>query len=704
MARDDGNGEPDTGEPFVADDDLAEHLEGEVSRIASSNRSPLAELSNDELVETLSAEVAAGAGTLDAITKLQAALADRAEEAARGGRHSAARRWIVPEAFLEGPAARSIWDGSQTSSVAPQPVPAEAELVSAPNEAAGSLPAGMADKRETPESSLVPLTTASVPVAVMVGATTESQHPIDAVGDESGRDVDGGDSDVVDDSVLPDDGDQLAPRATLRLAEDARVLEESGEREPIFRIEAAGSEPTPLEFRAARSTRLFWLWFAATSSLATIGLGAALGVAGLAWYQAVIAIVAGLALSAVPLSLGTLAGKWSGQPTMIVSRAVYGVIGNFVPAALAFVTRLFWGAAVVWLLGTTAGRVAVAEGWASSATPVTIVASAIAVLVAGAVAFIGYGLLVRVQVVLALCSAVLIIGTVAATAQHLDPTRLGSLPVGTWTAVLGGTVLVFSYVGLAWASSSSDLARYQRPRSSGAGAMTWASVGAVVAPLVLIAYGALIAMSDRSLGGRLSVDPVGALLTLGLPDWYTVPLALSVVVGLLSALVLNIYSGAFALGAAGLPGRRPAGVVVTVVCVAAASAGLIHLSADFSTVYRSLPLTLAVPVAAWAGTFIVDLMIRRRRFHGESLLKRGGVYPDWRWTNLAALLISSAVGFGLVDGRVSWLGWEGYLLDPLHIPWAGTGEIGVLVSLVIGAAASLGSGVRSIRRQELRSK
>ena len=42
---------------------------------------------------------------------------------------------------------------------------------------------------------------------------------------------------------------------------------------------------------------------------------------------------------------------------------------------------------------------------------------------------------------------------------------------------------------------------------------------------------------------------------------------------------------------------------------------------------RDLVTTIAVPIAAWAGIFAAEMMIRSRRFDTPSLLTRGGVYP-----------------------------------------------------------------------------
>ncbi len=76
---------------------------------------------------------------------------------------------------------------------------------------------------------------------------------------------------------------------------------------------------------------MFWLWFAANSSFVMIAVGATLFGLGMSLRQTLVAIVAGVALSALPLGLGTLAGKWSAQPTMVVSRASFGLAGNIVP-------------------------------------------------------------------------------------------------------------------------------------------------------------------------------------------------------------------------------------------------------------------------------------------------------------------------------------------------------------------------------------
>ena len=525
-------------------------------------------------------------------------------------------------------------------------------------------------------------------VAHDLGATTATPDHIDG--------------DVVDDA---DDVSTGAPTpvATPRLPDGSVLFGAPPAQPPPFVPETADLEPTPLEQRAGRASRLFWLWFAGTSSLISIGVGATLFLLGLSLRQLLVATLVGVALSFLPLGLGTLAGKWSGQPTMVVSRATFGLLGNAVPTALALVTKVFWGAVLLWLAAAATGSVAIAGGWSQLGVGPTTFALLVTVGVAGVVAYFGYGLLARVQLVLTIASAVLIVVMIAATWRHVDLTRALGVPDAVWTHVVTGAVLVFSYVGLAWAMSSAEVARYQRPRSSGATGMLWATFGAGVPPFVLVSYGGLLAASDPSLADDIARDPVAGLTRLGLPAWYPVPLLLAVGLSLISALVLTMYSGGFTLDALGVRLGRRWSTVIVAGAIAVAGVALALTVRDLDDVVRGVPTTLAVPVAAWAGLFTGEMMLRTRRFHQPSLLTRGGVYPDWRWPNLAMLLVASAVGLGFVSSSLPWLAWEGYLFRALGVdPHAGIGasNIGVVIALAVGLLTPMVSGIPAVRRQE----
>ena len=495
------------------------------------------------------------------------------------------------------------------------------------------------------------------------------------------------------------------PIPTNRLSEDQPALvDEKAKEPPAFEVETAGPEPTLLELRAGRAARLFWLWFAANSSVVSMGLGAVLLATGMSLRQSIIATLAGVAISFLPLGLGTLAGKWSGQPTMIVSRAAFGHAGNILPALLAVLTRLLWGGVLLWLLATAVAQVLVGAGLDAGlgATVWQLVGLVAGFVIATVIAVFGYGFVAKLQLVLSVVSGLLILGSAALTYQHLDFAKALTVPDGSWILVIPGAALVFGVVGLAWVHSSSDLARYQRPGSSGGSSMLWATFGATLPPFLLIVWGAMLAASDPALGKQLMANPLAAIASL-LPAWYPAPLLIAAALGLLSGAVLTMYSGGFALQALGLRMRRNLGTLLAAILVLAAAAALLFVVTDFSSLLRDLIITAAVPVAAWAGIFAAEMMIRTRRFHTPSLLAPGGIYPQLRPLNFLALIVISLIGLGLVSSSIPGLEWEGFLYSLVGIDsknlLAGS-DAGVFVALLLGILVPLVGGIPAIRRQE----
>jgi purine-cytosine permease-like protein len=475
-------------------------------------------------------------------------------------------------------------------------------------------------------------------------------------------------------------------------------------RPPVTPAEPAGLEPTPDEQRVGRAARLFWLWFAANSSIAAIIFGTILFALGVSLRQAVLATLAGVALSFVPLGLGTLAGKRSGQPTMVISRATFGVVGNILPSLIALFSRLFWAAGLLWVLGAGTADILsgarLTDGFTTG--QLTIIAMSIGFVLAIVIAYFGYALMSIVQLVISVISGIAIVGFIGLTFQYVNFTTALSTPDGPWILVVTGAVLVFSFVGLAWANSSSDVARYQRPESSGAASMLWATFGVALPSFVLISYGALLAASNVTLAANIEANPLDSLGRL-LPVWYPGPLLAATALSLLSGVVLAIYSGGFALQAAGLRLRRSFSTLIAGVLMLLIAIIMSNALTDFTQLFRDFATTVAVPVAAWAGIFGAEMMIRKRRFDSHSLLNRGGVYADVRWGNLIALVAISGIGYGFLSATMPGLTWEGYLFSALGVPLhsqLATTDLGVLVALVLGLLFPLIAGRSAINAQE----
>lgn len=540
-------------------------------------------------------------------------------------------------------------------------------------------------------------------VSVLSGSLAISPEDLDTEIDDA---VDEVDQVGFDDLVGPVSASPAtAPVFVTRIPDDEVVLgDQELERPRVFSLEVAGLEPTPEEQRVGRAARMFWLWFAANASISSVAFGGILFSLGLSLRQAVVGILAGVAVSFLPLGLGTLAGKLSGQPTMVVSRAAFGVRGNVVPAVLALVSRIFWGAALLWILGQGVASILIGAGIGATLGHSLIATLSMAggFVIAGVIALFGYGLIAKFQLVVSILSGVLIIGLIALTWEYVDVATALTHPDGSWMLAGTAAVLVFSFVGLLWANSSADLARYQRPGTAGASSMLWTTIGATIPTFLLISYGALLAASSERIATGLLEDPFHTLGDL-LPIWYPAPLIAAVALGLISGVVVTIYSGGFALKAIGVNTSRALAVVVVGVLVVAGAFALILVGTGYTMLFRDLATTLAVPIAAWAGIFAADTMIRNRALDAESLLKAGGVYASVNWVNLVMLFVISALGFGLTTATASWLGWQGYLFPLLGVSvdsaLAGT-DLGVFVALLLGLLVPIVSGVPGIRKQE----
>ncbi|BDZ46784.1 cytosine permease [Naasia aerilata] len=474
-----------------------------------------------------------------------------------------------------------------------------------------------------------------------------------------------------------------------------------------FGIEAADLRPTDEDQRLRRPVSQFWLWLAPNSSALTLALGATLVAFGISFRQALVAAVVGTVVACLTLAVGVLAAKRTGQPVAVVSRAAFGLRGNLLPTLVLVLVRLFWAAVLAWLAAATVRSVVAAAGWDAVVPAGTagVVAGIVLPVIATLVAVFGHGLLARVHLVLGALSVLLVLLLIVLTAPLLDFTSVLAAPDGAPLRVAGAAVAVLSLLAVAWASAGGELARYQNPGSSGTGTAGWAALGAALPALVLTAWGVLLASSSGSVeADALAADPVAALLD-RLPSWYPLPLLLAVVLGLVAALATVLYSTGLTLGAVGLRINRVARTIAAAVVAVGAGIALLLADAPLPGLLSGLVPVLAVPVVAWTGMLAAEFFLRTKPFDSTALLIRGGRYPDVRWVPVAALVVISAIGVGLIGGG-GYAGIAGYLWRLFGVgqdSQLAQADLGVPLALLLGLLTPLLLGRRELRRQEDRT-
>ncbi|MCJ1713810.1 cytosine permease [Curtobacterium sp. VKM Ac-2922] len=469
-------------------------------------------------------------------------------------------------------------------------------------------------------------------------------------------------------------------------------------------VELQGTDVIAESERKGRPSGLFWPWFAANISVLGLSYGSFVLGFGISLAQATIVTVVGVVFSFLLCGIVAIAGKRGSAPTMVLSRAAFGVRGNRLPSFLSWVLTVGWETALASLAVLATSTVFRELGWDDGVVTKLVALVVVAALVIGA-GIAGFDVIMRLQTWITVITAVLTVVYIVLAAPSIDLGALAALPAGSAQQVIGALVLVMTGFGLGWVNAAADYSRYLPRTASTRGVVGWTTFGGALAPAILVVIGVLLAGSSKQLNTAIGADPIGALTTL-LPVWFLVPFAIVAILGLVGGAVLDIYSSGLALLSAGVRIPRPVAAGVDGVFMIAGAIYVVFFASDFISPFQAFLVTLGVPVAAWCGVFVADVLLRRTAYAEDELFDRRGRYGDVRWSAIGLVLLGTALGWGLVTntyGVPSWLNWQGYLLEPFGLggrtgAWA-YANLGVLVALVVGFLGTLATR-GSIRRQE----
>jgi NCS1 family nucleobase:cation symporter-1 len=468
-------------------------------------------------------------------------------------------------------------------------------------------------------------------------------------------------------------------------------------------IEVNGLNTIDESERKGVARDLFWPWFGANVSVLGISYGSFVLGFGISFAQAAVVGVVGIVISFLLCGFVALAGKRGSAPTMVMSRAAFGVRGNRLPSLLSWVLTVGWETVLTSLAvlstATVLDRLGAGGGTGTKVVALVVVAG---LVVAAGVA--GFAAIMRLQRWITIITGVLTVAYVLLVFDDIDLAAVAALPAGSSAAVIGALVFMMTGFGLGWVNAAADYSRYLPRHTSGAGVTLWTTLGGSLAPVLLVLFGVLLAGSSTELSEGIASDPIGALTTL-LPTWFLVPFALVAVLGLVGGAVLDIYSSGLALLSAGLRVSRPVAAGFDGVLMILGSIYVVFFSGSFLFTFQGFLITLGVPVAAWCGIMLADLALRRRDYDEPALYDVAGRYGDVRPVPIVLMVVATVLGWGLVTNTFAgWLGWQGYLLGPLggrEGAWA-FANLGVLLALVLGFVGTVALTGRSVRQQEAR--
>jgi nucleobase:cation symporter-1, NCS1 family len=429
----------------------------------------------------------------------------------------------------------------------------------------------------------------------------------------------------------------------------------------VWSIETNGINPIPDAERHGRPLELFWVWCAANISILAIAFYGAAVVAfyGLNVWQGILVGLAGTVASFALVGLIAISGKWSGAPTLVLSRASFGVLGNGIPTAISYLSLVGWEIILV-ALSALATETVIDRLGGPTGIGTRLVAFLIIAAVTIGVGLLGHATIVRIQTWFTWAFAALTVVFVALTIPEIDWAKASALHgAGFLHGVLPALSVVMAGLGIGWVNAAADYSRYLPRNASSRGVFGWTTFGASLGPVLLIVFGVLLAAKHPELAS--SGNPIGDLAE-PLPTWFLVPYLLVAVGGLLAGAVLDIYSSGLNLLTLGVPLPRYLSVGIDGVFMVVGNIYLLFVAQDFIGPFTGFLLVLGVPLAAWSAIFLMDMALYRRRegYDEADLYRSRGRYGAVNWLGVASFVVAVVIGLSLITSTArifSWVGW-----------------------------------------------
>jgi purine-cytosine permease-like protein len=119
--------------------------------------------------------------------------------------------------------------------------------------------------------------------------------------------------------------------------------------------------------------------------------------------------------------------------------------------------------------------------------------------------------------------------------------------------------------------------------------------------------------------------------------------------------------------------------------------------------FQGFLITLGVPIAAWSGLFVADVLMRKS-YSEKELFDSNGRYGAYNFRSIGLVALGAVIGWGLVTNSLaSWLSWQGYLLGPIggrSGSWA-YANLGVIAALLIGFIGHIVLSRKKIKKEEV---
>ena len=452
----------------------------------------------------------------------------------------------------------------------------------------------------------------------------------------------------------------------------------SADNNPTFGLEQHGFDFIPESERTMTLGDLAYVWWGANAYLFFFTVGVVAFSLGLNVWESLLAVVVGNALF-VYVAWGSIAGPRSGLPTMTLTRAAFGVLGNRVNGLFAWLTSVGFEA-----LNTVFGVLAVAAllpvlGWHSGGTAGKIIGLVVVFFLSALIAVLGHATLVWFQRIFAVLLTIVLVVVLAYTIGGVNWSAGPAHPLST-AATIGAFFAATAVVAsgpLSFMFNCSDWPRYL-PSGTPSRSIFWTVVWSNMGIVVLLGFMGVV-LSTR---GDMS-NPVAGLTSL-IPEWLFILYAIAAVGGAVANNVITFYASGLTLQSVGVPLRRYQATMLDTTVSTVLVIYVVFIASSFLTTVNDFLSLLLIWIGPFAGVWLVDGTLRQWSYdpidihavHGGS----AGRYWGWHGINVKGFA-SMLLGAGVCVLTINSPALEG----PISTSLSGSDFTWILGPVVAGA-------------------
>jgi len=444
----------------------------------------------------------------------------------------------------------------------------------------------------------------------------------------------------------------------------------SGSAGKATSIEVNDVAPISAGERHGKAWHLFTVWTTPNLEFATVFVGALAIGFGLNVWQGLLAVLVGNALAGITHGILSTWGPEAGLPQMVLSRNAFGKIGNLIPAGMStLVAGIGWFA-----VNTVSGTFALQALFPALGVLGSL---AIIILIQVGVAFVGHNLIQKWERYLSYFQAVvwvIVIVTVLSMQGAFDVAAAASsaFPWAGFTLTAGAA---YGYTA-GWTAFASDYTRYLPANTNKRALGLAAGLGNFTSTTLIMGVGVIafnaIAGNPGDFWGI--ANPTSAF-TAGFNPVFASIVLLSIVIGSISANILNVYSGAMSFLAMGFKFGFKTRRAIMVLLAGIAGGLLSYAGVQNGDVAHQLDSFLLV-VSYWVSPWIAIVVTERFLSKGKDAQARA-LAPKNSWAGALAFVVATAFSIWGFAAQVLYTG--------VFAKDSGLGDLTALVGFVLAS-------------------